>query len=70
MIVPVWMSHDSKPGESLVYAMLDTQSGTTFLLKKTADDLNLPSTETTLELSTMTSENEVYMYVPVKVTKG
>ena len=59
MIVPVWMSHDSKPGETLVYAMLDTQSDTTFLLKKTADDLNLPSTETTLELSTMTSENKL-----------
>ena len=59
MIVPVWMSHDSKPGETLVYAMLDTQSDTTFLLKKIADDLNLPSTETTLELSTMASENEL-----------
>ena len=59
MIVPVWMSHDSKPEETLVYAMFDTQSDTTFLLKKSADDLNLPSTETTLELSTMTSKSEL-----------
>ena len=41
MIVPVWVSSKKNPDkEHLVYALLDTQSDTTFILEKTADKLN------------------------------
>ena len=41
MIVPVWVSSKKNPNkEHLVYALLDTQSDTTFILEKTADKLN------------------------------
>ena len=41
MIVPVWVSSKKNPNkEDLVYALLDTQSDTTFILEKTADKLN------------------------------
>lgn len=39
-IIPVWVSSTSEPEhEVLVYALLDTQSDTTFILKETAEAL-------------------------------
>ena len=41
MIVPVWLSSLSKPdNEVLVYAILDTQSDATFILKETCEELD------------------------------
>ena len=55
-VVPVYVSHLDKPGlEVLVYAMLDTQSDTTFILESTLSRLEAPTTDTTLILSTMAS---------------
>ena len=58
-IVPVWLSHDSSPGERLVYAMLDTQSDTSFLLDKTKEAMGIEGMEVNLLLSTMTLANEM-----------
>ena len=56
MIVPVMLSHVNDPKkEILVYAMLDTQSDTSFITDKTAGDLNLEGKDTSLILSTMTT---------------
>ncbi len=36
MVVPVWLSHKDVPSkETLVYAILDNQSDTSFILEKT-----------------------------------
>ncbi len=60
MIVPVWLSHNNSPKkETLVYAILDNQSDTTFILKKIADEQGLPSTDVQLLLSTMLAENQL-----------
>ena len=60
MIVPVWISHKSNPAkETLVYAILDNQSDSSFILNSTAEQLNLPSTEEHLLLSTILSENQL-----------
>ena len=41
MIVPVWLSSSKRPeAEVLVYAILDTQSDSTFILKETCDELD------------------------------
>ena len=53
------MSHDCKPGETLCLRNIRHSVRHYVPIKKTADDLNLPSTETTLELSAMTSKNEL-----------
>ena len=58
MIVPVWLSHHSKPEERMVYALLDTQSDTTFLLESTKCAMGLKGVEVNLLLSTMTSQDE------------
>ena len=48
-IVPVLVHHISNPQqERLVYAMLDTQSDTSFILNSTREALNAPDTTTTL----------------------
>ena len=57
-IVPVWLSHESTQGERLVYAMLDTQSDTSFLLDKTKEAMGIEGIEVNLLLSTMTLTNE------------
>ena len=57
-IVPVWLSHDSTQGEKLVYAMLDTQSDTSFILSKTKEAMGIEGIEVNLLLSTMTLSNE------------
>ena len=67
MILPVWISHEDDPTkETLVYAILDNQSDTNFLLKKTANDLDLPSTDVTLLLSTMLAENQFIKSTKIK----
>ena len=59
MILPVWLTHDDDTTTTkLVYAILDNQSDTSFILKKTAIELNLPSVEVELMLSTMLAENQ------------
>ena len=59
MIIPVWGSHRERPQEErLIYALLDTQSDTTFILKKTYDALGVDSPNTKLFLSTMLSKNQ------------
>ena len=57
MIVPVWLSASSRPdNELLVYAILDTQSDATFILKETFDELGAETEPTKLRLSTITSQ--------------
>ena len=60
MIVPVWLSHtDSPEVETLLYAILDNQSNTSFILKQTANRLKLPSADVTLSLSTMLAADQL-----------
>ena len=60
MIVPVWLSHtDSPEVETLLYAILDNQSDTSFILKQTANRLKLPSADVTLSLSTMLAADQL-----------
>ena len=56
MIVPVWVSTTDQPNqEILVYALLDTQSDTSFILEDTAAALSVQRTPVQLKLSTMTT---------------
>nr|XP_054606831.1 uncharacterized protein LOC129166991 [Nothobranchius furzeri] len=56
-IIPVWLSYASQPvPEVLVYALLDSQSDTTFVLSDAADSLEAPKEQVKLKLSTMTSQ--------------
>jgi hypothetical protein len=56
MIVPVWVSQRSNPDcERLFYALLDSQSDTTFITQEVCDQLAVQGTPTTLSISTMTS---------------
>ncbi|XP_053381690.1 uncharacterized protein LOC123559085 [Mercenaria mercenaria] len=58
MVVPVFLSqHDNPNLERLVYAMLDTQSDTTFVLNDTCDALGLTGPKVTLILSTMSCKD-------------
>ena len=60
MILPVYVSHESCPGnERLVYALLDSQSDTTFILEDTCSALGLSGVEVDLLLSTMYAENKL-----------
>ena len=60
MIVPVWISHNSQPEhEILVYALLDNQSDTSFILDKTLAQLGIVGIPTNLSLSTMSVENQL-----------
>lgn len=59
-IIPVWVSMMKEPDrETLVYALLDTQSDTTFILEEAADSLNAKGEQVKLKLSTMASTNKV-----------
>ncbi|KAJ8404442.1 hypothetical protein AAFF_G00337090 [Aldrovandia affinis] len=59
-IIPVWVSATSEPDrEVLVYALLDTQSDTTFILEETAKPLHTKNEPVQLKLSTMASRNIV-----------
>lgn len=60
MIVPVWVSSDDSPSrEILTYALLDTQSDTTFILDDTAAALQVRAQPIKLILSTMTSQHTI-----------
>ena len=60
MIVPVFVSHSENPSEErLVYALLDTQSDTTFILENTRQALGLSGTDVKLSLSTMHAESAI-----------
>ncbi|XP_050413224.1 uncharacterized protein LOC126827753 [Patella vulgata] len=54
MILPVWISHMSNPElECLVYALLDTQSDSSFISDTTCDRLGIDGPHIQLSLSTM-----------------
>ena len=54
MIVLVYLSHKSCPDQKkLVYAMLDSQSDTSFITDQTLDSFDVPTEETVLNLATM-----------------
>ena len=58
MIVPVWLGHKDHPKkEVLVYALLDTQSDTTFVTESVLEELQVAGERTALQLSTMTVKN-------------
>ena len=60
MILPVYLSHrDSPEKEILIYALLDTQSETTFILQDSCSALRLTGIDVKLSLSTMYAENRV-----------
>ena len=60
MIVPVYISHiDNPENEKLIYALLDTQSDTSFVLEDTCNSLELSGTSVKLLLSTMHAENRL-----------
>ncbi|KAL4230450.1 hypothetical protein ACF0H5_010832 [Mactra antiquata] len=70
MIVPVWISsNDNVSNEVLTYALLDTQSDTTFLLNDTAEALHIHSEPVRLSLSTMTSRDSVITSKRIKNLK-
>ena len=59
-IVPVSVSHSGGPDyERLVYALLDTQSDTTFILNDTCAALGVDGTPVQLSLSTMSASNKI-----------
>ena len=59
-VVPVLLSHINNPGEErLVYAMLDTQSDTSFVLEKTCRSLGLQGSKVNLRLSTLSAQDEL-----------
>ncbi|CAG2240319.1 unnamed protein product [Mytilus edulis] len=62
MIVPVWVSHKDKPSREIItYAIIDTQSNTTFILDDTAASLHtsILCEHSRLSLSIMTSQQTV-----------
>ncbi|KAJ8026235.1 hypothetical protein HOLleu_34028 [Holothuria leucospilota] len=60
LTLPVYVSHkDSPENEVLVYALLDTQSDTTFVTERTCDLLGVEGTKTALTLSTLSAKNQV-----------
>ena len=67
MIVPVYVSHSEEPNnERLVYALLDTQSDSTFILEETCHALGVKGTKTRLSLSTMYASDKVVASSKVK----
>ena len=60
MIVPVCVSHTEEPDkERVVYAMLDTQSDSSFITEETATSLGIKGKSVRLSLSTMTSKDKI-----------
>ena len=60
MIVPVWVSHGANPEcEVLVYALLDSQSDTSFILDHICEGLGIQGTDIQLSLSTMTAKDYI-----------
>ena len=60
MIVPVYLKHSQSNSTRLVYALLDSQSDTSFILDNTLASFNVPSEETVLNLSTMNGSASVH----------
>ncbi|KAL7872267.1 hypothetical protein SRHO_G00072500 [Serrasalmus rhombeus] len=59
-VIPVWVSSIKQPErEVLVYALLDTQSDTTFILDEVAQDLNTKKESVSLQLSTVAARSTV-----------
>ncbi|XP_062618078.1 uncharacterized protein LOC134279668 [Saccostrea cucullata] len=65
MILPVYVSHKENPERELVFALLDTQSDTTFILEKTSRALGLAGRPVKLMLSTMYAENKSIDSYPI-----
>ena len=60
LILPVWISHRDNPdNELLIYALLDTQSDTTFVIDDTCQALGVEGLKTQLILSTIFARNQV-----------
>ena len=60
MIVPVFVYHKDNPTvKRKVYALLDSQSDTTFVLGSVCDQLGISGPQVNLSLSTMHAENEI-----------
>ena len=60
MIVPVYVSFgEYSSNEQLVYALLDAQSDTTFVIEETCSYLNVTGPEVKLKLSTMSSTDKI-----------
>ncbi|XP_023806193.1 uncharacterized protein LOC105356638 [Oryzias latipes] len=60
MIVPVWLScTKGNEQETLVYALLDTQSSNTFIDKEISDKLKADSEPVKLKLTTMTDKGSI-----------
>ena len=60
MIVPVWISSEQAPSmEILTYALLDTQSDSSFILEDVAKALMVKQQPVRLKLATMTSSSTV-----------
>ncbi len=60
MIVPVWVSHVDRPAhEVCLYAMLDTQSDTTFVTEDALAYIGVSGTKAKLVISTMTDAGKV-----------
>ncbi|XP_025999410.1 uncharacterized protein LOC113007157 [Astatotilapia calliptera] len=59
-VVPVWLSTSSNPeNEILVYALLDNQSDTTFIMQDKAEALEMKGEAVQLKLSTLSSRNTI-----------
>lgn len=60
MIVPVWVSLATDPSkEQLVYALLDTQSDSTFIDQEVTNELQANTQPVKLKLTTMLGENMI-----------
>lgn len=59
-IIPVWLSSTTQPEqEVLVYALLYSQSDTTFILSDVAETLKTDKEPVKLKLSTITSQDAI-----------
>ena len=69
MIVPVWVSgNESSDTEILTYALLDTQSDSSFILEELAQKLNTEVHPVRLKLSTITSSSTVHCGVVLNLS--
>ena len=58
MIVPVYVSAQHPEKEILTYALLDTMSDTSFVAESLVKQLGIKSTETKLQLTTLSNQHE------------
>ena len=59
MIVPVFVSSEDSTEPLMVYALLDSQSDSTFILDSVAEELKARSVDVDLKLSTMTTTSTI-----------